>query len=150
MGLVAHTSGDTDRPSERGGSTGSPETETKTKTKVGRNMASMHDLTLAREILEIACRHSAGARIGRIVVEIGRLACASPEAVRFAFEVLRAGTDASGAELEIVRSPGRARCLDCSCEWEVDDWFPAACECGGSRVARTGGTDILVRELEIL
>ena len=49
--------------------------------------------------LDIASRHAAAAgasRIARLTMRVGRLSGASPDALRFAFEVLSAGTAAEG------------------------------------------------------
>jgi hydrogenase nickel incorporation protein HypA/HybF len=68
----------------------------------------MHELGLVQEVIEIACEESRGAPVRRIVLELGSLAAALPEAIRFAFELAREGTPAEDAELEIVPVEGEA------------------------------------------
>src|SRR5215471_5648248 len=89
----------------------------------------MHELALVEEVIAICAESSGGARVRRVVLEIGKLACALPDAVRFAFELAGAGTVVEGATLEIVEPPGRARCRACGAEVVLER--PAGrCACG--------------------
>lgn len=53
-------------------------------------------------------------------VRIGRFSGVQPEALRFAWEVLRAGTLSSAAVLEIEEVPIRLCCRTCECEYVAD------------------------------
>jgi hydrogenase nickel incorporation protein HypA/HybF len=66
----------------------------------------MHELGLIQEVLDVVSDESRGARVRRIVLEVGSLAAVLPEALRFAFELAREGTVAEEAELEIVETRG--------------------------------------------
>jgi hydrogenase nickel incorporation protein HypA/HybF len=67
----------------------------------------MHELGLIQEVLDIVESESKGARVKRIVLEVGELTAVFPEALRFAFELAREGTVAESAELEIVETRGQ-------------------------------------------
>jgi hydrogenase nickel incorporation protein HypA/HybF len=53
-------------------------------------------------------------------VRIGRFSGVQPEALRFAWQVLRAGTISAEAELEIEEIPIRLRCRSCGSEFAAD------------------------------
>lgn len=108
----------------------------------------MHELGITQEIVNIVSRHADGARVKRIVVEIGRLTAVLPDAVRFCFDLCSEGTVAEGATLQIVETPGRARCRDCGEELILDQPF-GRCECGCSDLDWLAGEELRVMELEV-
>jgi hydrogenase nickel incorporation protein HypA/HybF len=66
----------------------------------------MHELSVTREIVSIACNAASGKRVHVVSVEVGSLSCVSPEALAFCFDVLAQGTLAEGARLDIRRTDG--------------------------------------------
>jgi len=66
----------------------------------------MHELALTHEIVAIACNAAQQRRVHAVTLEIGRLSCASPEAIAFCFDVVARGTLAEGARLEIHQTDG--------------------------------------------
>ncbi len=66
----------------------------------------------------------------RIVLQIGGFSGVEPEALRFAFEILKRDTVAAGAELEIERMPIVLFCRDCETDYmgEMDDLRCPVCE----------------------
>lgn len=65
----------------------------------------MHELGIAQAIVDIAAESSGGARVLRVVVEVGKLAAVLPDALRFSFDVASEGTLVEGAALEIIERP---------------------------------------------
>ena len=59
-------------------------------------------------------------RVTRIHLRIGRFSGVQPEALRFAWEVMREGTISAGAELEIEEVPIQLRCRNCEGEYTAD------------------------------
>jgi len=108
----------------------------------------VHELTLTRELVDLAVAHAGGRPVRRVVVEVGRLSGVVPEAVRFCFEVVRAGTPLAGAELELLEPEGRARCRACGGEATLESTF-AACPCGSRDLEWLGGDGLLLKELEV-
>jgi len=112
----------------------------------------MHELTLSRGIVDIACREAAadGARrVLRVRVAIGALSHVDAGAVAFCFEATARGTLAEGAILTIEQPPGRARCLPCDAEVSVGGREqPCPC-CGQHRWVLVGGDDLRVLDLEV-
>ena len=66
----------------------------------------MHELGIVMELLDVVTERSKGAKVSRIVVEVGTLTAVMPEAMQFSFEVAREGTIAEAASLEIVATEG--------------------------------------------
>ena len=83
----------------------------------------MHELAIAEEVVALVAARTEGARVTRVVLEIGRLCAVLPDAMRFCFDLATEGTAADGAELEILEIPGRGRCRGCG---------SSRCSCGSS------------------
>jgi hydrogenase nickel incorporation protein HypA/HybF len=109
----------------------------------------MHELAITQSIVDMVEERFVGERVGRVVVEVGRLAGVVPEAMTFCWEACIAGTVAEGARLEVRSVDGRARCEACGAEFAVDAPF-GVCACGSRDVALVRGQELLVKEVEVL
>jgi hydrogenase nickel incorporation protein HypA/HybF len=98
--------------------------------------------------VEVALARAGGARVTRIVVEIGKLSAVLPDAVRFCFDVCCEGTPLAGAELEILEPAGRGRCRECQGEVVLERPF-GRCGCGSSDLDWISGEQILLRRMEV-
>jgi hydrogenase nickel incorporation protein HypA/HybF len=108
----------------------------------------MHELGLTQEIVEVVTQRAQDRKVRRVILEIGKLSCVLPDAVRFCFELVAEGTVAEGAELEIVQPPGRAKCRKCGAEFDMDAVF-ARCVCGSSDVDWLSGEELKIKAMEI-
>ena len=61
----------------------------------------MHELGITQQIVAIAAEHSKGARVTRVVIEVGKLSMVLPDAIRFCFGLCSEGTPIAGAALDI-------------------------------------------------
>jgi hydrogenase nickel incorporation protein HypA/HybF len=112
----------------------------------------MHEMSLAEGILRIIEDQAAERgfqRVLRVRVEVGRLAGVEIEALRFSFDAVMNNSVAQAAVLEIIETPGRGWCLDCSTGVEIGALYDACPLCGGYRVQASGGMDMRVLDLEI-
>jgi hydrogenase nickel incorporation protein HypA/HybF len=114
-----------------------------------RRGSPMHELAVTQEIVEIASERAQGARVKRIVVEIGKLSAVLPDAVRFCFEVVAEGSPVEGAELEILETPGSARCRACAGLVALDRPF-GRCSCGSTDLKWLSGEELRVKTLELV
>ncbi|HSF14938.1 MAG TPA: hydrogenase maturation nickel metallochaperone HypA [Vicinamibacteria bacterium] len=76
----------------------------------------MHELTVAAAVLEWAeeqARVHAPKSLKSIELELDSLSCLNPEALRFGFRALTAGTSLRGVELEFVEVGATYGCLFC-------------------------------------
>lgn len=84
----------------------------------------MHEFSIMESALESAARstHAAGAtQIHRLKVRVGKLSGVESVALRFAFDSLKPGSCAAGAELEIEEVTAACWCADCGAEFETTD-----------------------------
>jgi hydrogenase nickel incorporation protein HypA/HybF len=109
----------------------------------------MHELGITQEIVALASAHAQGARVRRIVLEIGKLSAVLPDAVRFCFDVCSRDTTVEGAELDILELPGRARCRACGGEVVVEQPW-GQCGCGGMDLEWLSGTELRLKEIEVV
>lgn len=71
-----------------------------------------------------------------------------PDAVRFCFDVCAKGTPLEGAELQIVRPEGRARCRDCGAEVAMT-MLIGRCDCGCIDLQVVAGQELKVKDMEL-
>ena len=108
----------------------------------------MHELGITEEIIDIVSRRVQGARVRRIVLEIGKLSAVLPDAIRFCFEVCAQDTELEGAELEILEPPGQARCKECGALLALEQPF-GRCACGNSDLEWLSGEQLTIKTLEL-
>lgn len=108
----------------------------------------MHEFGITRSVIEICEENSAGAAVKRVTIQIGKLSAIMPDAIRFCFDICAQGTVVEGAFLEILETPGRAKCADCSLEFEIQGLLDQ-CMCGSRRFRVIAGEELLVKELEV-
>ena len=112
----------------------------------------MHEMSLTESVVDILREEATRqgfSRVRTVWLEIGVLSGVEPEAMEFCFDVVTRGTLAEGAQLEIVRMPGRGWCPNCEKTVALAERFGTCPECGGYRVRMTGGDEMRVRELEV-
>ena len=109
----------------------------------------MHELAIAQEIVALASEHAGGARVTRVLIEVGKLAAVLPESLRFCFEACVEGTAMDGARLDIVETPGLARCRACGADVVLDQPL-GQCACGGVDLERLSGEQLQLKEIEVI
>jgi hydrogenase nickel incorporation protein HypA/HybF len=112
----------------------------------------MHEMALAESVIQIveetAGRNSA-ACVRAVWLEVGRLSHVEPEALRFAFDVVKRNGLAHGARLEIVATEGTAWCMKCSQTVALARFGDACPRCGSYQLQVTAGDEMRVKEIEI-
>lgn len=112
----------------------------------------MHELALCERVLRVIEAEAAVhgfTRVSRVCLELGDLAAVEVEAMRFGFEVVKAGSLAAQAALEIERIAGAAWCEACRAEVAVSRRFDACARCGGYPLALTRGDEMRIKALEV-
>jgi hydrogenase nickel incorporation protein HypA/HybF len=109
----------------------------------------MHEMGIAMQIVEIASDRCAGARVSRVVVEIGKLTAVLPDAVRFCWGPASEGTAVEGATLEIRETEGLGRCRACGKDVVLERPF-GRCACGCDDLEWLSGDELKVREMEVV
>lgn len=109
----------------------------------------MHELSLMESLVAAVCERLGDERVRTVRLEIGRLACVAPDALRFCFEVCAAATPLAGAQLEILPIDGRGRCRACGVEATLEH-LTAPCSCGSFDLQLLAGDEIRLKEVEVL
>jgi hydrogenase nickel incorporation protein HypA/HybF len=112
----------------------------------------MHEFSIMQSTLETAAQktRAAGAtRIHRLKLRIGKLSGVVPEALRFAFDALKTGSPAAGAELEIEEVPAVCWCAGCAAEFETADLTYECPRCHQPSGDLRRGSEMELTSLEI-
>lgn len=112
----------------------------------------MHELSLIQEAIRIAEAHAKAANancINRIILRVGALTGAVPEALEFAFEVARQGTLAENASLEIETVDPCVSCLDCGHQYNCEGWELICPQCGSFNAKIIKGLELDVKTIEV-
>ncbi|MEI7609263.1 MAG: hydrogenase maturation nickel metallochaperone HypA [Rhodospirillaceae bacterium] len=112
----------------------------------------MHELSVSRSIVDIACERATAAGARRVLgvrVAVGALSHVDAGAIAFCFEAVARGTLAEGAALTIERPPGRAWCPPCGSDVAVGGHGEPCPRCGGHGWILAGGDELRVLDLEV-
>jgi hydrogenase nickel incorporation protein HypA/HybF len=116
----------------------------------------MHEMSLAEGVLgviEDTLAAQPGGAAGEVVrsvrLEIGRLAAVEIEALRFSFDVVKRGSVADGAALEVIELPGTAWCMQCCDTVAIAQRGDACPVCGSYQLQVTGGDELRVKDIEL-
>jgi hydrogenase nickel incorporation protein HypA/HybF len=116
-------------------------------------IAGMHEMAVTESILEIAQRHASQAGARRILavnLVIGRLTGFVDESIQFYFDFLSKDTPAAGAVLRIEHVAARARCRECSADYEPPDARVWTCpQCGALGGEVVSGREFFVASIEV-
>lgn len=113
----------------------------------------MHEMSLAEGVLQLiedSAREQAFERVSTVWLEIGQLAGVEVEAMKFCFDAVTRGSLAEGARLEIIATPGSGWCMPCGQTIPLNEVFGTCPLCGQHQVQVTGGTEMRVKELEVV
>ncbi|HXH71393.1 MAG TPA: hydrogenase maturation nickel metallochaperone HypA [Mariprofundaceae bacterium] len=112
----------------------------------------MHEISLCEDVVRLIgdqARQHRFTRVRTVRLQIGRLSCVAPEALRFAFDAVAKNTICDGARLEIEEIGGRGWCDVCRRELAVGQRFDACPECGHYPLTITAGEEMRIGELEV-
>lgn len=113
----------------------------------------MHEMAVCESLLsamEEAAKAQNFSRVTRVRLAIGRFAGIEVEALRFGFDVVTKGSLADGAELVVLEEEGTAWCFDCSDTVPLNHRLAPCPTCGGERLVPNGGTEMKIKDLEVM
>jgi hydrogenase nickel incorporation protein HypA/HybF len=108
----------------------------------------MHELAITQSVVDTIVERTDRARVTAVRLVIGKVSGVVPDAVRFCFELVAAGSPVEGARLEIEEPAGRGRCRACAGEFACDG-LVVLCPCGSADVEVLGGDELLIRSVEV-
>ena len=109
----------------------------------------MHELSLARAVVDTVVRHAGGRRVTAVQLRVGGLRQVVPASLAFGFDIAARGTVCEGAALEQELIAPRLRCEPCAREWEVEFPLFRCPACDGADVTVVGGEELEVESIEI-
>jgi hydrogenase nickel incorporation protein HypA/HybF len=112
----------------------------------------MHEVSIIQRALHVAAQHAEKehcSSIRSIQLRVGALSGAVPEALQFAFEVLKKGTLAENARLDIERVQPVSYCQACQIEFSPEDVCYACPQCGKLSPALVRGNELELAKLEV-
>jgi len=113
----------------------------------------MHEASIAISLLDTVsalCRQEGYDSIESVRLRVGKAAGILPDALLFAFDVAKAGTIASQAELIIEFVLLGGCCNDCGSQFESDERFIYSCpECKSNAIKITRGNEMQIIDMEV-
>jgi hydrogenase nickel incorporation protein HypA/HybF len=103
----------------------------------------MHELAITQSVVEAVTERTGSAPVASVRLRVGRLAGVGPDAMRFCFELVTAGTPLEGATLEFEQPEGRGRCRSCGEDFVLADLI-LLCSCGSADVEVLAGRELAV------
>ena len=114
----------------------------------------MHELSLALSILEIVeqeigqrCGGRPHGRVESVLVRVGKMSSVEPEALAFAWEVIREQSPFPEAELRIETVRARAECGVCASSFFLDGGEGQCAACGPVAFRLIEGRELEVRRI---
>jgi hydrogenase nickel incorporation protein HypA/HybF len=110
-------------------------------------------MAIAQNILDIAvaaAERGRAQKVTRVNVVAGEMRAIVPPQLAFCFGVAAENTIASEAELNLEIVPVRGRCRGCGEDFAIKDFNYICPGCGGSDIEITGGTELRVRDIEVV
>ncbi|WP_222263300.1 hydrogenase maturation nickel metallochaperone HypA/HybF [Modestobacter marinus] len=103
----------------------------------------MHELAITQGVVDVVTARTGDVPVAGVRLRVGRLSGVVPDAMRFCFELVTAGTPLEGAALEFERPEGRARCRTCGQDFVLRDPV-LLCGCGSADVEVVAGRELSV------
>lgn len=113
----------------------------------------MHELSLLENVREILEDHAVNqnfSKITQVTLEIGKLSCVEPEALRFGFDVVMKGSLAEHAELFITELDGLGLCQQCGQQSVMKTLHDPCASCGSPDVKILQGMEMKIKDLVVM
>ena len=113
----------------------------------------MHEISLlenVREILQDHAKTQHFEQVKKITLEIGKLSCVEPEALRFGFDVVMKDSLAEKAELTLMELEGLGVCEQCKKQVSIATLYDACNLCGHPFVTVIQGNEMKIKDLIVI
>ncbi|NOS76267.1 MAG: hydrogenase maturation nickel metallochaperone HypA [Methyloglobulus sp.] len=113
----------------------------------------MHELSLLENVREILEEHAVSqhfSKVSKVTLEIGKLSCVEPEALRFGFDVVMKGSLAENAELIISELDGLGVCQQCGQQLVLETLYEPCALCGSPDVKILQGREMKIKDLVVI
>lgn len=108
----------------------------------------MHELSITQGLVDAVLDRTGERTVTAVNLRVGALSGVLPDAMRFCFDVVSAGTPLAGARLWIDEPQGLARCRTCQDKFELPDLI-LLCQCGSADVEVLRGRELMLMSVEV-
>lgn len=111
----------------------------------------MHELSIAQSLLGIVLEEAAAhgvEKVLRVVVKVGAFTNVVPDSLSFCFDLIKEGTAAAEAALELTQVPMAGQCRDCGAELDFSEPVFNCLHCGSTAVELTQGRELFIEYIE--
>ncbi len=113
----------------------------------------LHEISLLENVREILQEHAKTqdfVQVKTITLEIGKLSCVEPEALRFGFDVVMKGSLAENATLIITEQDGTGICEHCKKQVSISTLYDVCPQCGNPIMTVTQGNEMKIKDLIVI
>lgn len=107
----------------------------------------MHEMSLMQGVVDLLRKSALEnniKKITRVLLVVGEMTMAVPDALQFAFETFKDEELFRSAVLEIRMEPVRGECKDCHCQFDIKDFVFLCPSCSGPNVRVASGRDLYI------
>lgn len=111
----------------------------------------MHELRIAEDLSAIVietARNGNLSIVGKVNISIGQLIQVVPEIFEFAFREAVRNTIAEDAELSIEIIKVKMNCVQCGCNFHLNENLFKCCRCGSTDIKIINGKELFVKSIE--
>lgn len=109
----------------------------------------MHELSLTKNLLDIALKHAGAKPIRHVNLLIGEFSDEREEAIRFYWDDLARDSSAHGAELHFQRVEAEMQCLVCERVFHPEEEDSLCPACGSHRLNLLRGDDVRLESIDV-
>ena len=119
----------------------------------------MHELSIARNILDIIEETSSGNKAGEVKtnfkrlhevrVQIGEMVAVVPESLQFYYDSLIENTPYANSKLVIELLPVKARCKNCKTQFDPEEIFFICPQCQSHDIEVIQGNELKIVSLDV-
>ena len=112
----------------------------------------MHELSLARDIIDIVTYNVPSSEIYNVkivVVKVGAFSGVVTDSLKFAYEALKSNTELECSELDIIQIPFKLKCISCGKNTTNDFGMMICTECGSADTQIISGNELQVVEVKL-
>ncbi len=113
----------------------------------------MHELSLLENVREILEEHALSqnfSQVTQVTLEIGKLSCVEPEALRFGFDVVMKDSLAENAELIITELDGLGFCKQCQRQVKILTLYDPCLHCAKPIADIIQGAEMKIKDLVVI
>lgn len=114
----------------------------------------MHEFSIIDSLISTVlkeCRNAGFSKVEKVKISVGKASGAMPEALHFAFDILKKQTIADEASLLIEEIPVAGHCNNCQCAFTTEESFIFACPyCGNNSLKINSGRELDIAEIEVI